>query len=184
MRPQLIDDRLGDARRNGEADADRAAARREDRGVDADHLPAHVERRTARIAAIDRRVDLQEIVVGTGLDIAPARGNNSRCDRPAEAEGISDRHDPVADLSRVAVAPGEIGKLAVAFDFEQGDVGQGVAADKLGGMSAIVLKNDGDRPRLLDDVIVGDDIAGRVDDEAGAKGDALGAARLGSAPGA
>ena len=129
MRLQLIDDGLRDARGNGEADADRSAARREDRGVDADDFPVHVERRPARIAAVHRRVDLQEIVIRAGLDVAPARGNDSRRHRAAEAEGIADRHHPVADLGCVAVAPGKVGKLAIAVDLKQGDIGEGVAAD-------------------------------------------------------
>src|SRR5690554_5172077 len=40
-------DRVGG---HGEADADRAAARRVDRGVDADHLPGGVQKRPARVA--------------------------------------------------------------------------------------------------------------------------------------
>ena len=37
---ELGDDRLDGRGRDGEGDADRAARRREDRGVDADHLPS------------------------------------------------------------------------------------------------------------------------------------------------
>src|SRR6185437_4219817 len=61
---ELLDDRAGDRGGNREADADGAAARRVDRRVDADHLPGEVDERAAGIAAVDRRVGLQEIVVG------------------------------------------------------------------------------------------------------------------------
>src|SRR5205085_9459099 len=57
--------------RDAEADADRAAGRRIDRGVDRNHLAVGVERRAAGIALVDRRVDLDEVVVGTGADVAP-----------------------------------------------------------------------------------------------------------------
>src|SRR6185437_9024933 len=68
----LVDHRLGEGGGDGEADADRAAIGRIDRGVDADHLAVEVEGRTARIAAVDRGVDLQEIVVRPGMDVASA----------------------------------------------------------------------------------------------------------------
>ena len=91
---------LRDLRRNGEADADAAAGRREDRGVDADDLALRVEGRAARIAAVDRRVDLQEVVIGTGADVAAARRDDAGGHRAAEAEGIADRDHPIADARR------------------------------------------------------------------------------------
>src|SRR5205823_6136467 len=62
LRLELRHHRLSNARRHREADADAAAVRRIDRGVDADDLTVQVEGRATGIAAIDRRVDLQEIV--------------------------------------------------------------------------------------------------------------------------
>ena len=89
---------------NGKADADAAARRREDRGIDADDIAVHVEQRTAGIAAIDRRVGLDEIVIGPGIDVAVARRDDARRHGRAEAEGIADRDHPVADAGLVAVA--------------------------------------------------------------------------------
>ena len=60
---QLRDDRLDHVGRDREADADRAAGRRVDRGVHADHLAVHVEQRAAGIAAVDRGIGLDEVVV-------------------------------------------------------------------------------------------------------------------------
>jgi hypothetical protein len=45
------------------ANADTSARRRENRGIDADHLALGIERGTARIAPVDRRIDLQEVIV-------------------------------------------------------------------------------------------------------------------------
>ena len=67
---ERLDHRHGEVGRDREADADVAAARREDRGVDPDHLAAQIEGRAAGVAAIDRRVDLQEVVVRPGVDVA------------------------------------------------------------------------------------------------------------------
>src|SRR5260221_279800 len=55
---QLRDDGLGEVGRNGEADADAAAIRRVDRGIDADHLTLLGKGRATGIAAVDRRVEL------------------------------------------------------------------------------------------------------------------------------
>src|SRR5690606_37925045 len=88
---------LGDRGRDGEGDADIAARGREDRRVYADHYAGQVEGRAAGVAAIDRRVDLQEIIVGSGADVATACRNDAGCHRTAEAEGIADGDDPIAD---------------------------------------------------------------------------------------
>src|SRR5262249_53983551 len=56
-----------------ESDTDRTTRRRENGGIHADDTAFHVEGRSARIAFIDRRIDLDVVVVWTGPDIAAAR---------------------------------------------------------------------------------------------------------------
>src|SRR5438067_1414058 len=56
--------------RNREADT---LARRDDRGVDPDDLAAQVHERPARVAAIDRRVRLDEVLVRRDTDVGPSR---------------------------------------------------------------------------------------------------------------
>src|ERR1700753_3353563 len=85
---ELGDHELGGAGRNVEADADRTARRRVDRGVDADHVAVHVERRTTGITLVDRRVDLDVIVIGARANVTAARRHDAGGDRAAEAEGI------------------------------------------------------------------------------------------------
>src|SRR5262249_45469165 len=87
---ELVDDALHGVGRDGEGDADRAARRREDRSVDADHRAVDVERRAAGIAAVHRRVDLDEVVIGTGADVAAARRDDAGGHGAAEAERIAD----------------------------------------------------------------------------------------------
>jgi len=60
--PELIDDAGNRLGRYRKAEADRAAGRRNDQRVDADHIALEVEQRTAGIAAIDRRVGLDVVV--------------------------------------------------------------------------------------------------------------------------
>ena len=67
-------------------------------------------------------------------------------------------------------------------DLDDGDVGLGVDADDVGGTAVVGRvvgiggELDVDLVGLVDDVVVGDDVAARVDDEAGAEGFALVAA--------
>src|SRR5262249_257264 len=55
---------------NRERDADAAAGRRVDGGVDAHHLTRHVERRATGIALVHGRVDLDEVVIRTVANVA------------------------------------------------------------------------------------------------------------------
>ena len=72
-----------------------------DRGVDADHLAFDVEGRAAGIAVVHRRVDLEEVVIGAGADVAAARRDDARGHGAAEAERIADRDHPIADPRRL-----------------------------------------------------------------------------------
>jgi hypothetical protein len=64
---QLIDHAGHGLGGHRKADADRAAGRRDDQGVDADHFAVEVEQRAAGIAAVDGGVGLDVVVIGTRL---------------------------------------------------------------------------------------------------------------------
>src|SRR6185437_7088731 len=101
---QLPDDVLHEVRRDREADTYRPARWREDGGIHADDIAVHVEQRATGIAAIDRRVGLDEIVVGTGVDVAIARRHDARRHGRAEAERIADGDHPIADARVIGIA--------------------------------------------------------------------------------
>src|SRR5262249_51618297 len=67
--------------RDGEADADVAAALAEDRRVDADDVAVLVEQGSTRVARIDRRVGLDEVVVRALPDGTALRADDPRGDR-------------------------------------------------------------------------------------------------------
>src|SRR5205085_3308276 len=69
----LLDHALRGIGGEREADPDRAAGWRVDRRVDPDDLAMQVEGWPAGIAAVDRGVDLDEIVIGAFIDVAPQR---------------------------------------------------------------------------------------------------------------
>ena len=166
---ELIDDGDRGVRRHRKADADRAAGRRDDRGVDADDVAVEVEQRAAGIAAIDGGVGLNVIVVRARIDVAVARRNDAGSHRAAEAERVADRDHPFAEPQLVAVAELDRLKRLVGMDAQQGQIALGVLADQLGRKLGAVVEDDVDLVGIGDHVVVGDDDAGRVDDEAGSE---------------
>ena len=165
----LADHALGQIGRNGEADTDRRTRRRVDRGVDADDLTVQVKQRTAGVAAIDRRIRLDEIVVPAGIDVpAPGRDDAGR-NRSTQSERVADGHHPIADPERITVAPRHGRKRLVRLDTQNREVGLGIRADQFRLVGVLVLQDDRDLVGTGNHVVVGDDDARLVDDEARAK---------------
>jgi hypothetical protein len=151
--------------------------------VDPDHPPGEVDQRPARVAGVDRRVVLDQPgqggPVGRHLLQRAAEGaDDALGDGVGEgAEGRTEREHRLPRFERVGVAEGHGGGHA-ALDPEDGEVADRVGAD------------DGDRPlravgedhlkgvAAFDDVGVGDDVTGGVDDEAGAGAKCLDPGRL------
>ncbi len=109
---ELGDLGLGGVDRDREADADAAAAAAAglDLGVDADHPAGRVEQRAARVARVDRRVGLQDVVDREAVgrrDLALQRGDHAGRQRAFEVERVADRVHRVADLSGARVAERE-----------------------------------------------------------------------------
>ena len=142
---ELADHGLDGVGGDREGDADRAARRREDRGVDADHVAVGVEGRAAGIALVDRRIDLDEVVIGAGADVAAARRDDAGRHGAAEAERIADREHPVADARGLSDEL-HIGERA-ALDLDQREIGARIGADHLGLVGLAVVGGDLRRSR-------------------------------------
>src|SRR5215470_15044685 len=90
-----VDEVAGSVDRDSEPDADVAAARGQDRGVDADQVTVQIYERAARVAGVDRSIGLDEIVADTEAAAAGCADNAERCGL-TEAEGVADRDDEIA----------------------------------------------------------------------------------------
>src|SRR5262249_13019956 len=113
----LLDQRCG----HREGDANITARRREDGGVDADHLAVEIEGGAARVAAVHRSVNL-EVVVGARADVAVMGRDDAGRHRAAETERITDGEHPIAD-AWVLLRELDIRKrLALGLDLDQRDV--------------------------------------------------------------
>jgi hypothetical protein len=154
----------------GKADADRAAGRRDDRGVYADHIAVEVEQRAARIAAIDGGVGLDVVVVGTGIDVSVARRHDAGGDEPPRLNGLpmAITHSPRRTLSESPELD-RLDWLGRRRHLQHREIGLGVAPDDLGLEPRAVGEDDGDLVGFRDHVVVGDHDAGGVDDKAGAE---------------
>ena len=83
-----------------------------------------------------------------------------------EAERVADRDHPLAHQQRVAVAEGRHRQAVLRLDLDQRDVGLRVAARDFGVVAAPVQQRDADAVRPVHDVVVREDEALLVDDEA------------------
>ncbi len=135
-----------------------------------DELALEVHERAARVAGIDRRVRLNEVLVRVAIDPAAAeRAHDSRGDGVREAERIADRDDVVADAQLARIAERHLDQRFV-LHLQHREVGAFVRADDLRAQAAVVRERDRDLVRVLDDVVVGEDEALlRVDDHARAR---------------
>src|ERR1700726_1688147 len=167
---------------NREGDADAAAGRRIDRGIDAHHLAFGVEGRAAGVALVHGRVDLDEIVIRAVADVAAAGRDDAGRDSAAEAEGIADREHPITDPG---LAIRKLGKREVraALDLDQGEVGTRIGADHLGLVDLAVVGGHFDLVGAVDHVVVGDGIPVSGNEEAGTlAGHGVAAARSATHP--
>jgi hypothetical protein len=162
---ELRDHRAYRCGRDRESYADRAAGRREDHHVDADHLAVEVERRTAGIAFVDGCIDLQKAVGCNGADVALAGGDDAGGHRAAEPEWIADGQHPIP-RARHFVRKLHEGEVIAAVDLKQGEVADRIAADHLGGIGLLIVGLDLCRFASLDHVIIGDGVAIRGNEEA------------------
>ena len=129
--PQLINYPGSQFGRNGKADADRTAGRRNDRGVDADDLAIHVEQRPAGIAAVDGRIRLDEAVIRPGINVSVLGRNDADRHGATQAERVADGHDPIADARLFGIAELDCRQFFLGrIDLENGQVGLLVATDE------------------------------------------------------
>src|SRR5581483_5456117 len=164
---ELIDHPGHGLRRHRKADADRAARWRDDRRVDADDLAVEIEQRTTGVAAIDRGVGLDVIIIRPRIDIAVTGRDDAGGHGAAETKRVADRDHPLAEPQRVGVAELHGDQRLVRLEAQQREIRAFVAADDLSLVLAAVVQNDVDLVGVGDHVVVGDDQPRRVDDEAG-----------------
>ena len=169
MLEDLIHDATDHVHRDREADAVRAERLRQDGRVDADQLAVGVDERAAGIAEIDGGVGLNEIFEIRDAEPAASGGaDDALRHRLTQSKRIADREHDVAGAHLVGSAHRHHRRVGHVHA-QDGQVRIGVGADDGRRRDATVGKLDADLVRPLDDVMVRDEVAVAVDDDAGAE---------------
>ena len=172
---QLVHHGARQVDRDGEAVAGVEPGLAGDRRVDPDDLAPDAHQRPSRVARVDRRVGLDEV-----LD-APLAGAGQAAQRPSlgahdagrDGEGerlaqrVADGEDELAHARVVAVAERH-GREVGGGDLEHRDVGVGIGAHHLGPELPAVEQAHRHLLGALDHVVVGEDVAVGGDHEPGA----------------
>ena len=164
----------------GEIDRDREAVPRIEAGlardgrVDPNDVAAHVDERSARIPRVDRGVGLDEVLDRVARLLQPVQqatfgAHDARGHREGErfAQGVADREHPLAHAGGVGVAEAH-GRQVARVNLDDGHVRRRIGAHDLGGELTLVVQPHHHAVRARNHVIVGEDVAVRRDDEAGA----------------
>src|SRR4051795_9633944 len=150
---ELSDDVLHRRRWDRKCDADAATGWRINRSVHANDFALHIERRTSRIALVDRRVDLDEIVVWTTSDVPTARRNNPSSYAATKAKRVADRKHPIASPS-FALRQSYKWEVWTSVHFDQSQVGPRIGSDYLRSIVLSAISRYFDLLGAIDDVIV------------------------------
>ena len=178
-----VDDHLRDLDRvvagDGESDARERLRVRGEQRADAHQLSLFVHERAARVAGVDGSIDLDEVgIEGVARlpvhELAAIEGaHDARRHGRVEAEGAADGHNPIAGRERRGVAHldgREQGVIRLGAD--NGEVARGVGAHDVG-VVGDALDRDRDGLGSVDHVVVGDDVALCVEDDARARARAV-----------
>src|SRR5262249_27582170 len=123
------------------------------------------------IAGVDAGIGLNERLVGHFLveaDIAAGGADDADGDRVFVAVGVADGNDRLADHEIASRTKRYGGQSVIDVDFQQGEVAFVIAGQDAGAGGGAVGQADADQRDILDDVLVGDDVAALVDEDSGA----------------
>jgi hypothetical protein len=113
-----------------------------------------------RCVGLDEALEWQDLEIG-----ALERADDARGDRLAQAEGIADREDPLTNARAVRVAQPQRSK-ALGVDFDQREIARRVRMEDGSLQLAVVVQPHPDPLGVPHEVVVRQDVAVGVDDEA------------------
>ena len=142
-------------------------------GVDTDDFSLHVEERTAGVTGVDGNVGLDERNELFVRKVTAFSGNNPRGDRIVQPEGGADSGHPFSDLDVIGFSQFYDGEV-FAFNLDDGNIGFRIRTDDFSFKFTFISEVHGDFIGAVDDVIVCENDAVRIDDEAGTLAAAFG----------
>src|SRR5437870_5542183 len=128
-------------------------------------LNGETARYTAKLVGADEDTDLAVIKIDANKELPTAKLGNS--DGVQVGERAADGQNPVAYLHTIRIAQLCSRQFFVGVDFNHGEVGVFIRAHQLGGVPrGLAVQLHLNLGGLLDDVIVGEDVAALVHDHA------------------
>src|SRR5829696_2815993 len=171
VRDQLGRDALRRVAGHGVADAVAAAGVTPDLRGDADNPSLHVEHGAARVSVVQCSVRLDGVLDGETVgrpNLATDRADHAGGEGALETERAAQHDDRVPDLERAGRRELEHRQIRRGtIDVQDGDVRGRIGADDLGVDLGAVGELDLHGLRVVNDVLVRDDVSLFVDDEAG-----------------
>jgi len=140
----------------------------EHRGVDADQVAVGVDQGTAGVAAVDRRVGLQEVFKGVQAQAAAGGADDALGHRLTETERIADGQHHIADAGLRRAADGHRRQI-LEGDAQHGEIGLRVRA-RHGrfGLAAVGQQHD-DFVGIRDHMVIGENVTLAAHDHPGAQ---------------
>ena len=162
-------DLLGRRDRDGKANAHAAARPGINGRVDAHQVAIHIHQCTARVAGVDGSIGLDEVFERVDAQLAAAQGaDDARCHGLAHAKGVANGQHHIAYLQVLGLSQHNHGQF-VERDFQQCQIGVRVGANDFGRSTAAIGQHDFDVVRILNDMVVGQDVAFGADNDATAQ---------------
>ncbi len=169
----VLDDRLHhfhcQLHRDRKTDALGATRFREDRGVDAGQVAIGIHQRAAGVARIDGRVGLDKVFVAVKPQlVTPGGADDAHGDGLADTKRVADGQGHIAHAQPFRAADSDR-RQAFEVDLQHRKVGFRVAADHAGQGFAAVAQGHDNLVGAGGHVVVGEDVAFRAHDHAGAE---------------
>ena len=137
---------------------------------DADDFAIFIEESTAGVAGVDGTVGLDETHGGAGAhsDAAAECADNAACKGEGQlAERVADGENRIADAKGIGIAQSDRLKT-FGLNFKNRDIVALIIADDFGIVGFVVIGGNGDLLGICYDVVVGENVTVRGDDETGA----------------
>src|SRR5229473_407123 len=177
----LLERYADNAAGNGEAEALIASGLGEDECVDSHDFAVDVNQRSARVSRVDRGVGLNINEGRVGIDLAGGGTDHAHADAVAQPFGAAKGEDQLA-LAQIGIIRKRKRREILGVNFDDREInvagdadnlrGNGVAAVSEGirrrGVTRGHRRNHLDALRPADNVGVGDDVSGGINDETGA----------------
>ncbi|GBD37436.1 hypothetical protein HRbin36_02567 [bacterium HR36] len=132
-------------------------------------FPLDIEKRAPRIARVDAGIGLDKVLVhdvSVERHVAAQSANDTDGDTVLIAVSVANGNDGFTKHEVSGGANGDSGQRSADVNPEQGQIVVAVTGHQLGGIAGAIHQNHADIAHIFDDVIIGENVAARIQDNA------------------